>query len=224
MSQRLADESGLAGIVLVIAIGWALTSVVMLTSTLVSARQIDDRVAVITTEVGDVDADLDSVELAVETDRIAKDILAAAEPLSGQLDQVVASAQSIDNSVTSILSTAQDINGNAKTINATVRSINTTAGSILGNANSIMTVVDSITCGGMGRDGIELWEDQVKRCGVRGVPGINTRVQVVVDWVSQIKGDTGNVLTVVKDIRTHANSIDCSPAMRPNSTACEAQR
>ena len=81
-------EAGLAGIALVIVIAWALAAVMMLTGTLIAAQQIDDRVATILGEVSPIDDDLDSVKLAQETDRIAKDILTAAEPLSGQLDQV----------------------------------------------------------------------------------------------------------------------------------------
>src|SRR2546427_1792639 len=99
--SRLTDERGLAGKVLVGVVAWALGAVLMLTSTLVSAQQIDNRVHRITTIVTPIDHNLDSVNLTIETNRIAQEILTAAKPLPGQLDQVLAtkipeSAASID--------------------------------------------------------------------------------------------------------------------------------
>src|SRR5918999_3811215 len=99
---RLTDESGLVERVLVGIIAWALAAVVMLTSTLVAARKIDDRVAFIRTQTSPIDTDLDSVKLLVETTSTANDILTSAKPLSGQLDQVHGLTVTIDNSASSI--------------------------------------------------------------------------------------------------------------------------
>src|SRR5438094_7068122 len=108
--RRLTDARGLAGQILVGVIAWALVAVVMLTRTLVSAQQIDDRVFTIKNTVSPIDHNLDSVALAVKTNDIAGQILTAAKPLSGQLDQVVKSATSIDTSAASINGTAGSIN------------------------------------------------------------------------------------------------------------------
>lgn len=202
------NEKGLAGTVLIITIAWALSAVLMLTGTLVAAQQIDDQVEVILGEVSPIDKDLDSVRLAEETNRIASEILDAAEPLSGQLDQVIASVGTIDKSVEDILGTARTINGTVKDINSTATGIGSTVDSIGGNVSSILSVVRSIEA---------------------GVTAINGRADVVVGLVRGIRKDVRNVLVQVgpghgnpgnASIHGHANSIDCSPAVVVLSQHC----
>lgn len=191
-------EDGLAGVSLVIIIGWALAAVLMLTGTLVAAQRIDGSVATITGEVSEIDKDLDAVALTQETNRIAADILTAAEPLSEQLDQVHAAALSIDQSAAAILSTAGEINTTVLQIGDTAGSINSTVATIQGNVNAILATARSIN---------------------DGVAAINGRADVIIAAVQGIKSDTGNVLAQVREIDGHANSIDCSPALVA-STGC----
>ena len=96
--SKFSEETGLAGAILVGVIAWALAAVLMLTNTLVAAQQIDNRVDRITHTVGPIDRDLDSVNLAAETNRIAGEIRTAANPLSGQAQQIIDATASIDTS------------------------------------------------------------------------------------------------------------------------------
>ncbi len=244
------DESGLAGAMLVVVIAWALAAVLMLTATLVSAKQIDDRVVVITRNVEPIDQDLENVRLLTETNRIADGILEAARPLPGQLDELISINPSIDRNVLQILDSAQQINQTAKAINGTAGAINSTVNSIHATATDINGTVDSIlgnvraihattiTCPDPGQPGrapqtgdiIANLERSIRACGTKGIPGINRRVDIVLAAVQGIKGDTANVLAQVgpghefpgggASIHGHANSIDCSPAVRPASTRC----
>ena len=142
--RTLRGERGLAPALLVVVIAWALAAVLMLTGTLLSAQRIEGNVGSIVDSTTRIDGELDGIPLAAETSRISADILAAAEPLDGQLDQVIVSARGIDRTARSIFDTAQSINGEVVAINATagaingnVRSINATAGSINANVASI---------------------------------------------------------------------------------------
>ena len=134
----------LPAIVLVLVILWALAAVLMLTGTLVNAREINDVVPLINNEVSPIDKDLDSVKLAVETARISGEIRVAAKPLVGQTERIIAVATNIDGNAARILVTAQAINENAKSINGTVRSINGKVTSINGKVVSINDTVGSI--------------------------------------------------------------------------------
>lgn len=222
MKNRYADESGLAERILVGVIAWALASVVMLTSTLITANQIDDKVAYIRTQVSPIDNDLDSVELAARTNVIAKDILTAAEPLSGQLQQVLdttihdkaisidQTAGEINRTVNSISATASEINGTAGSINSKVTAINGSVRSIQGHANSINGTVHGIggNFGGILDTVRQIRGDhQVEGLG-GGLAGAARRVDVLIGLVTAIKGDTGNILGKVGSIEASAKSID----------------
>jgi methyl-accepting chemotaxis protein len=207
-------EAGLAGIALVIVIAWALAAVMMLTGTLIAAQQIDDRVATILGEVSPIDDDLDSVKLAQETDRIAKDILTAAEPLSGQLDQVIEAAGSIDQSVTTILESAEEINATAKDINGSVKGI----GSDVSEIGSSVGTIDSNLRAVL----------QEVRTIEPGVAAINVKAAQAIALVRGITNDLDRVLALIKghgrpgnsNLHGHANSIDCSAALSGRSEHC----
>jgi len=224
MNKRLTDETGMAERILVGVIAWALAAVVMLTSTLVSAQRIDKKVAFITTQVSPIDHNLDSVKLAVTTNQIARDILTAAKPLSGQLDEVVGSTKSIigeaasidqtageiNKTVNSINATAGEINGSALAINGKVLGINGTVQTIQSNANSINGSVHSIG-GYFGAilDTVRVIRGDHKVDGLGGgLAGAARRVDVLIGLVTGIKGDTGNILAKVGTIETSAKSID----------------
>lgn len=156
------EDSGQTGIALIIIIAWALTAVFMLTRTLISAQQIDDRVARITTATTSISGDTRLVELLEETNATARGILAAAEPLTGQLGEVDQSAKNINATVPNILSSAQSIN-------ATVKAINPNVSNILGQVREIAS--GPATLG--------------------GVRAINQRLDRALGTINGIKGDTG---------------------------------
>lgn len=216
------DESGLAGTILVIVIAWALAAVLMLTGTLIAARQIDDRVAFITGEVGEIKTDTQLVELTNDTVSATDEILVSAEPLSGQLEEVNTSANSIDGSVDEILATADSINGTVLDINGRVTELEPIVLQINDRAASIGSSVDSIN-GSAG--GIQANVNSI-RAGLN--EGAAPKAVQVVGLVRGIKGDTGTIRQLVSSgqpgnlgIRGHANSIDCSPALTATSSYCQ---
>ncbi len=135
--RTLGLAPALPGLLLVVIIVWALAAVLMLTGTLINAREIDDDVTLITGEVRDIDKDLDFLKLAEQTIDISGRINAAAQPLVPGLNQVQTAARSIDRRVVSI-------NNRAQAINRTVRSIQGNVVSIQGNVTAIHRNVISI--------------------------------------------------------------------------------
>jgi methyl-accepting chemotaxis protein len=227
------DEDGLAGKILVGVIAWALGAVLLLTNTLVAAQQIDTRVDRITHTVGPIDHDLDSVNLAADTNRIAQEILAAAKPLEAQAGQIVDATASIDTSAKSINEdvlrigesvkgidgTARAINGNVLDINATVKDINGSAKTISATVNKIDGNVAAINGTVHGIDanlaqvlGVVLsirGDHAAPGTGLgSGIAGINRRADAVIALTQLIKGDTGNILISVRAIEGSAKNIE----------------
>jgi hypothetical protein len=143
-SATLGLAPSLPGIVLVVVIVWALAAVLMLTGTLVNAREIDNTLPLINAQVLPIDEDVKNVELAEETARLTAQIRDAAAPLSDQADRIIAEAGKIDRNAASILVTARAINETATTINGNVLAINDTVSAINGNVVSINGTVNSI--------------------------------------------------------------------------------
>lgn len=221
--ERLHEEQGLAGIVLVLVVAWALAAVFMLTQTLVSAQAIENKVGFITHYVSPIDEDLDSVNLLTETNKAAGEILAAADPLSGQLAEVQVSAKGINENVLQILSTAGSINTTAKSIGSTVDSIHGNVLAINGNVTSIHSDIGSA-------HGNVSQTLGVVRSIDRGVAGINLRAGIATDLVQGIKADTAGILSQTgagagdhggpggANIAGHANSIECALPVRVAGT------
>ncbi len=216
MMQRLHEEHGLAGIVLVLVVAWALAAVFMLTRTLVAARQIDNRVGFITHFVSPIDEDLDAVKLLEQTNAAAGEIRVSAAPLSGQLAEVQSAAQGINTNVKEILTTAGQINQTAKAINPTVHSINATVLAINDNVTSIHRDITDVETRG------HPTLATVRSIEV-GVAAINRRADIVIGLVRAIKADTAGVLAQTgggagqhgfpgggANIAGHANSIECA--------------
>jgi len=134
----------LPGLVLVVVIVWALVAVLLLTGTLVNAREIDKTIPLINNQVSPIDKDLDNVKLAAKTARISGRIRKSAAPLTDQADRIIVRARSIDANVVKILATATAINETAGSINGTVRAINGKVTGINGDVVSINDTVDSI--------------------------------------------------------------------------------
>lgn len=198
--RLLTNVSSVQGLTLVIVVAWALAAVFMLTQTTVAASQIDRRVETIVTEVSAIDEDTSALTVTESINEKAAGILAAAEPLDGQLDTIIGVVGSIDASAVSILDTAEAIGGNVDSIRSTAGSINGTVDSIHGNFVALAPVVDSIQ---------------------QGVVAINGRADKVLAIARGLRSDSGNVLARVVDIDGHAESIDCTSALTP-LTACVA--
>jgi len=186
--RRLVGQSGVVGANLAIVIAFALFAVIQLTRTTIAAEQIDDRVKVIVGEVGPIDQELNNVPLLDETDRMAADILRAAQPLSGQAGEIITTAQAIDAKVVSIL-------GNATSINGTVKNIN-------GNLSALQPTVRSIN------DGVATINGQGDRAIALG-RGIKADLgNVLANVGTATPGGHGG-----KTIHGHANAIDCETAI-----------
>ena len=193
---RRRGDRGIVGVNLVLVIAFALYAVIMLSRTTLAAKQIDDRVRVIVTEVGPGSnvSRLDETQKLNTIGKTAEDILAAARPLSGQAQVIIDTAKSIDNTVSGI-------NGNASEINATVKSIN-------GTAAALLPVVQTIH----GDDSLDV------RTG--GVAAINKRAEIATPVVNGISDDLGRVFGHVgaqgtgghtpANIHYHVNSINCA--------------
>ena len=195
---RMVGEAGVVGANLAITLAFALFAVIQLTRTTIAAQQIDDRVEIITSDVGSIDDELVNVPKLDETNRIAKQILAAAQPLSGRADEILVAARSIDGTVSNIL-------GNASSINGTVKGIR-------GNLATLQPVVRSIN------DGVAAINGRVDRV-IGLVAGIKVDLDNVLAEVGA-GGVAGHNRADGKTISGHANSIDCSTAI-VNSAGCE---
>jgi len=179
------SERGIVGFNLALTIAFALFAVIELSRVVLAATQIDDRVKVIITEVGPGSnvSRLDETQKLNETGRMAEEILAAAQPLQAQLDDVIEAAASIDNTVSAI-------NTNAGEINQTVRSINATA-------SALLPVVRNI-------HGDESMNPQTG-----GVAAINKRAQTALPIVGGIESDLSraNILGLLVSVDRHAVAI-----------------
>jgi hypothetical protein len=133
-----------AGVVLVVVVLWALIAVVLLTGTLINARQIESRVKQVNAAVDPIQGHTAQINLAKRTVVLTSEIKAAANPLSGQLQQVIVAAGNIDRHVVSILSHAQAIGGVVATIGSTVQAIGSNVQGIGSSVASISHSVSSI--------------------------------------------------------------------------------
>ncbi len=183
--RHTRNERGIVGFNLALVIAFALFAVIELSRVVLAATQIDDRVKVIITEVGPGSnvSRLDETQKLNETGRMAEEILAAAEPLQGQLDQVIEAATSIDNTVSAI-------NQNAGEINQTVRSINSTV-------SALLPVVQNIH------------GDESMSFQTGGVAAINKRAAVATPVVGGIQTDLSraNILGTLVSVDRHAVAI-----------------
>jgi len=149
MRNILRGAGGMAGLVLVVLIAWALLAVLLLTGTLLAARSIDRSVVDVKTGINptveSIGEDAKFIDEARKIGDVSGDILKAAKPLSGQLGVINRTAKNgIDPKLRSILGQVGDINEVAGSINANVLQIGSTVGSIRSNVTSIGGSVGSI--------------------------------------------------------------------------------
>jgi len=131
------NDRGQAGIALIIVIAWALSAVLILTRTLVAAQEINNKVTDITGKLAGAKGDTSYVAQLNMTENTANAILAAAAPLTGQIEIIKTTAAHIQKQVDEITPPVQ-------TINSTVHVIHDQVGSILATANSIKGILATI--------------------------------------------------------------------------------
>ena len=203
------DERGIVGFNLAVTIAFALFAVIELSRVTLAAKQIDDRVKVITAEVGPGSnvSRLDETQKLNDIGRKAEEILAAAKPLSPQAGVILDTARSIDSTVSDILRNATEING-------TVRSINATASALLPVVQNIHGD-DSMSAltGGVGATN-KLIDVALQPDKVPGIRDDLNRVSVLVG-VGGVAGHTGQYGS---SIHAHVNSINCAPVL--GATGC----
>jgi phage-related protein len=143
------SDKGQIGLALIIVIAWGLTAVVFLTRILVTAQDINGRVKTITSALTEIGGETQLVAELQHTEKVAQDILVAADDISPMLVTIDETAKSINATVPSILSSLQSINstvvviGNrVKTILATAQNIDRTAKVINGQATTILNTVN----------------------------------------------------------------------------------
>lgn len=218
MQQRY-QFNGLPAFMLVIIIFWALSAVLMLTSTLGSANRILERVNIINSDVGPIDTELDTVPILVEVSATAEDIRTAAAPLTGGLEKVVQDVGTIDSSAKSILVSATEINGkvkeintSAKDINASVNTIGPAITTIEGTANEINGTVHSINGKFVAVTDLvlDIQDDLV---------AISGQVDVLTGQIKELKADTGTISPIVDTINGHAAAIRASPVVLDSQNA-----
>jgi hypothetical protein len=182
---RRRDEGGIVGVNLALTIAFALFAVIELSRVVLAASQIDDRVKVIITEVGPGSnvSRLDETQKLNETGRMAEEILAAAQPLSGQAQQIIDTAKSIDGTVSKILQNATEINQTVVSINNTTR--------------ALLPVVQNIH------------GDETINAQTGGVAAINKRAQAALPVVGGIQSDLSkaNILGMLVSVDRHAVAI-----------------
>jgi methyl-accepting chemotaxis protein len=224
MRRRLSDESGLAGQVLVGVVAWAFVSVACLVTILMTANHIDERVAFIRSQTSPIDHNLDSVKLLESVNARADAINTAAAPLSGQLgtvkdhtdsirDEAAAiddTAKSINTTVHSIDENVNDIHGSVLSINSLVHGINGTVRDIDDNASSINGSVHTIdgSIAAIDSTAKSISGDHNATGLGSGLAGAARRLDVLLGQITGIKGDTGNILSLVGSIQNTARSID----------------
>ena len=206
--RRREDEGGIVAVNLVLFLGFALYAVVQLTRTTLAAQQIDERVVVITRDVGGpagIDQNLDEVPKLDLTNETAAKIRVAAENLSAEAGNIITAAQSINGTVSDINANADTINGTVKAIAGNVNSISGSVRTIGGNATTLTNTVTDIR---------------------GGIAAINGRVDRIIGLASAIRGDLSNVNSVVgnsgaltfngsKTINGHARQICLDLASSP---------
>lgn len=192
------DSRGIVGVNLVLVVAFALYAVIMLSRTTLAAKQIDDRVRVIVTEVGPGSnvSRLDETQKLNTIGKTAEDIQVAAAPLSGQAQQIIDTAKSIDNTVSAIYA-------NANEINSTVHGINSTAAALLPVVHTIHgDGSDSNTTGG-----VDLINRQAQAAlQPDAVLGIQQDLHAVLADV----GASGTGGHTPGTIHVHVNSINCA--------------
>ncbi|MGH9121968.1 MAG: hypothetical protein ACRDYC_08480 [Acidimicrobiales bacterium] len=201
------DESGIVGTNLVVTILFAVVAVIFLSAITLDAEGIDNHVKkVIRPAVGQINTKLDLLPILNTTDKLAAEILVAAQPLTGQVQSILNSTNSINSVVSQIEANVLNIHGVVGTITASVDGI---GGSVAGIHSSVVSIGNTFVA-----------LNPVVTTIQQGVVGINNKADVIITAVRSINGDVGNILSDVTSINGHAKAIDCGPVTGIGSTNC----
>lgn len=210
---RQSGSNALPGLMLVIIVIWALSAVLMLTSTLSAADRIDKNVTQIRADVEPIDEKLQTVPVLSEVEATAEAIREAAAPLTGQLANVAEDVVSIDASAKSILVSAESINGRVHEINTTAREINSTVHPIGASISEIEGTVGQIHANVVDiNDTFVSVEGFVQNIRANLVM-TSKQVDVLNGYINGIKQDTGTISTIVDQINANAQAIRNSPVI-----------
>ncbi len=190
-------------------INQATDSVVQLNRTNKLAESILDSARPLDTQLGRI------VSTATGIDNRASSINSKAGSINSTAGSINDSAGTINTSAGEINGAAGEINSSAGSINSTAGAINTSAGSIdtsagaiNDSAGSIDTSAGEINDSAVGIDSVAGSIIDTARKVDRDVELINTNLDVTLDIVNQVKGDTGNILGQAGDANQTAACID----------------
>jgi methyl-accepting chemotaxis protein len=214
-----AGQAGIAAVSNLVSIAIVAVSLVTLVTllqrTTETANSIDAKAKRIAKTGQGINTATDSVIQLNRTNETAASILTTAEPLQGQLDQIIKVAQSIDGHAGSILGTAKTINGTGATVNGTAGTINKTAKDINSTAGAIHATALAIdaTAGKINGTAKDINAqaaailDVAKRIN-NDVASINQSIDTTLGIVGAVKGDTGNILVQAQTADHLAKCID----------------
>jgi hypothetical protein len=223
--KAIRTRAGLARTVFALVAVWGLLAGLMLVKTLVATKQLHRRVDAITHTVSEIDTKTEAVSLMEETNKTSVDLLTAARPLPGQLEEMKTITQGMAGKVNSILASSTSIETQSKSIESSVVAARDTAGSINATATSInATVADINNTLRVTRDAAAQINASTKGINAAmaallpvtkgidaGIGQANRGIAAAAEIVVAIRADIGNVLAGMPDVQKHAKSIDCSP-------------
>lgn len=216
--DRERGTGRVAPVHLVLVLAFVLVAIIELTRTWFSGMQIAENLAVLDERLVPVTLETDEAERLFITSELTGGILQETERLPEQVtevnrtvNEIQANAQDIQQAVvqikadaTDILATTGEINTTAGRLLGTVRSIEATAGSIEGNARSINETFAALL------PVVELIDDGPQPFGVQN---INRNTNTIIALSQDLEADLSNVLTSVREVDEHAESICGAPIL-----------
>jgi len=220
------SSSRLAKVVLAILGVWGLLAGLMMIRTLLATKQIDKRVAAITTSLSEIDKDSQSIGLMQETNRLSGELLSASAPLPGTLEDMRGVTAGLASKVDSILAGTTTIERNSKDIEGKVVSARDTAAAINGSVKGIgqsladilatlratQTAAGEINTSTRGINTAVADLLPVTKAIDTGIARANEGIAEALREVVVIRADIGNILAGVPDVLKHSRSIDCDSA------------
>jgi type II secretory pathway pseudopilin PulG len=190
-------------------INQATDSVVQLNRTNELAESILDSARPLDTQLGRIVSTATGINnRAASINSKAGSINSTAGSINDSAGTINTSAGEINGAAGEINSSAGSINSTAGAINTSAGSIDTSAGAINSSAGSIDTSAGEINDSAVGIDSVAGSIIDTARKVDRDVELINTNLDVTLDLVTQVKGDTGNILGQAGNANQTAGCID----------------
>ncbi|MCP9490536.1 MAG: methyl-accepting chemotaxis protein [Solirubrobacteraceae bacterium MAG38_C4-C5] len=178
-------------------------------SILNSARPLDTQLGRIVSTATGIDTRAASINSkAGSINSTAGSINSTAGSINTTAGTINANAGEINGAAGEINSSAGSINSTAGAINSSAGSIDTSAGEINSSAGRINTSAGEINDSAVGIDSLAASIIDTARKVDRDVELINTNLDVTLDLVATVKGDTGNILGQAGDANQTAACID----------------